>query len=357
MTSYTILGLMSGTSLDGLDLACCRFWNDGSSWHFEIEATRTVDYDTAMKSRLEDSINLNVEELLELDKELGRFMGTEAALFLKEKGLEVDAIASHGHTVHHRPDLGFTIQIGSGQEIAISSGHKVICDFRSKDLALGGQGAPLVPIGDQTFFSDYNFCLNLGGISNVSFDLEGKRIAYDIGIANMLLNHLSRKDGEDYDSGGTMARSGNLDQELLNQLNKLDYYQQPFPKSTGYEWFKAEILPLVETSALAIPDLLHTGVHHISEQIAGQLKQYVSGRSDTVLVTGGGAYNDYLIEILRDKLQPEIEVIVPESKLVSFKEALVFAFMGLMKILGEVNVLSSVTGASDNSCSGVVFEP
>lgn len=357
MNSYSILGLMSGTSLDGLDLACCRFWKQDSLWTFEIEATKTVPYSPAMKEILTSSIDLQVEDLLKLDIELGRFMGVESASFLKENELQLDAIASHGHTVHHRPDLGFTTQIGSGQELAISSGHKVICQFRSKDIALGGQGAPLVPIGDQMFFGKYDFCLNLGGISNVSFEKDGGRIAYDIGIANMLLNHLSKKQGKEFDEGGATARSGILNQDLLDQLNRLDYYHQPFPKSTGYEWFKAEILPLIEDSSLSIPDLLNTSVHHISEQIARQLQIHATGKSTSVLITGGGAFNSYLIELLREKLQPEIEVVVPEAELVSYKEALVFAFMGLLKMLGEINVLASVTGASKDSCSGIILEP
>ena len=357
MKVYKVLGLMSGTSLDGLDLAYCHFWQEGDTWAFEIKSAKTVSYESSLKSKLNVAIDFSVTDLLALDHQLGDYFGKEAAAFIDEEDLETDFIASHGHTIHHRPDLGFTQQIGSGQQLAIRSGLKVVCDFRSKDIALGGQGAPLVPIGDQAFFSNYSFCLNLGGISNVSFELNGKRIAYDIGIANMLLNYLSRKVDQEYDSGGSLARSGKLNKELLEQLNSLDYYQKTIPKSTGYEWFKEEIIPLVETSSLEIPDLLNTSVHHIAEQIAIQLKTNADKDSKSVFVTGGGAFNTLLVELLVEKLSPQIEVVIPSEELISFKEALVFAYMGLMRILGKVNVLSSVTGASKDSCSGSIFEP
>ena len=357
MKVYKVLGLMSGTSLDGLDLAYCHFWQDGNSWAFEINSAKTVAYESSLKSKLNDAIGYSATDLLELDHQYGDFLGKEAAAFINEDKLEVDLIASHGHTVHHRPDLGFTLQIGSGQQLAILSGYKVVCDFRTKDIALGGQGAPLVPIGDQAFFGNYSFCLNLGGISNVSFEQDGKRIAYDIGIANMLLNYISRKAGKEYDSGGSLARSGELNQELLDQLNSLDYYQKAIPKSTGYEWFQSEIIPLVEASSLEAADLLNTAVHHITEQISVQLKLHSGNDSKTVFITGGGAFNNYLIEMLAGKLSPLIEVIIPSNELISFKEALVFAYMGLMRVLGEVNVLSSVTGASKDSSSGNLFEP
>ncbi len=357
MKVYKILGLMSGTSLDGLDLAYCHFWMEDDSWHFKIQETKSIDYTDSLRKELKNSINYDTTDLLELNISFGKFLGQEAANFIKEKDLKVHCIASHGHTVHHRPDLGFTLQIGSGQDLAISSGHKVVCDFRSKDISLGGQGAPLVPVGDQMFFEEYRFCLNLGGISNVSFEDNEKRIAYDIGVANMLLNYLSNRAGHTYDEGGKMARTGQMDRQLLEQLNKLEYYQKPFPKSTGYEWFREEIIPIIESSQLSIPDLLNTSVHHITQQIAIQLKKYSQKQNNSLLVTGGGAFNSYLVELLGVKLGPEFQLIIPDAELIAFKEALVFAFMGLLKTLGEVNVLASVTGATQDSSSGIIFEP
>ena len=271
MEAHKVLGMMSGTSLDGLDLALCHFWQEEGKWHFSIEETETRDYPESLRKQLQEAIHLNAVDLLSLDSEYGKFLGTAALQFLNDRGLSADLIASHGHTVHHRPELAFTQQIGQGQHIANITGVKTINDFRSQDISLGGEGAPLVPIGDSLFFNHYTYCLNLGGISNVSLEKNGQRIAYDIGIANMLLNYISEKLDLAYDKGGVLARGGNKDQQLLDQLNSLEYYQLPFPKSTGYEWFRSEIVPLIESSELSEPDLLNTSVHHICEQIASAL--------------------------------------------------------------------------------------
>ncbi len=348
---------MSGTSLDGLDLAYCQFWKDEGTWNYEIKEATTLAYGPEWIERLQSAISFDVKDLFELDRQYGIYLGKKARAFIEEEALAVDYIASHGHTIHHQPDAGFTFQIGSGQHLATESGYLTICDFRTKDLALGGQGAPLVPIGDQLFFGHHQFCLNLGGISNVSLEIEGQRIAYDIGIANMLLNHLSRKQGIAYDAGGAIARQGRLDKLLFHQLNRLSYYGLPYPKSTGYEWFNSEILPLVEQSELGIPDLLHTSVHHIAEQIAIQLRFHSKSERSSVLVTGGGAFNDYLMEVIQEKLGPSVDLVIPSEQLVSFKEALVFAFMGLLRMEGLSNVLCSVTGARTDSSSGVIFLP
>lgn len=347
---------MSGTSVDGLDLAYCHFWKEKGSWEFEIVKAKTIAYE-GWSSRLKEAIQLSSEKLLSLHNEYGTYLGKQAASFIADENIAIDFISSHGHTVHHRPDLGLTFQIGSGQHLANESEKPTVCDFRTNDVALGGQGAPLVPIGDQTFFNDYSFCLNLGGISNVSLKKNRARVAYDIGVANMLLDHIIQKQGLTYDDGGMVARSGQMNIQFLLELNELEYYKQPFPKSTGYEWFKSDILPIVEKSELDVPDLLHTSIHHICEQIAEQLLQHEETEQSTVLVTGGGAFNTFLIEVLRSKLEPEIKVIVPNTDLVAYKEALIFAFMGLLRFEGEINVLKSVTGASKDSCSGVIYLP
>lgn len=348
---------MSGTSLDALDLACCHFWKDNGSWKYEIIKSTSIAYSPEWIEKLQAAIDYDVEDLFKLDREYGIYLGQKARAYIEEEELTVDYIASHGHTIHHQPDSGFTFQIGSGQHLATESNYLTVCDFRSKDLVLGGQGAPLVPVGDQLFFSDHEFCLNLGGISNVSLEAEGKRIAYDIGIANMLLNYLSRKQGEPYDAGGAMARKGSPDSILLERLNSLAYYALPYPKSTGYEFFSSEIIPMMEESRLGVADLLSTSVHHIAEQIAIQLRLYSKGGKSTVLVTGGGAFNDFLIEVLQHKLGPTIELVIPSKQLIAFKEALVFALLGLLRMEGQTNVLSSVTGARSDSCSGVVYLP
>jgi len=227
---------MSGTSLDGLDLAYCHIWQEGTNWKFKIGETKSISYTKEMQDKLKNSIFLTADELLIFHNSYGTWLGNEAKKFIDENDLVLEAIASHGHTTHHQPENGLTFQIGSGQHLANASGQKVICDFRTNDVALGGEGAPLVPIGDQLFFGAYDFCLNLGGISNVSFEKDGQRIAYDIGLANMVLNHITRKNGLDYDEGGQLARSGSVNSGMFERLNALEYYKLPIPKSIGYEW-------------------------------------------------------------------------------------------------------------------------
>lgn len=349
---------MSGTSLDGLDIAYCTFSKTDSSWNYTIDLTHCVEYDSGFKNKLQASIALNSEDLNKLDNELGKWIGKQVNEFIEDNKLDVDLIASHGHTVHHKPHMGITIQIGNGAEIAKLTGVKTISDFRSLDVSLGGQGAPLVPIGDQLLFSDFDFCLNLGGISNISFDdNNGVRKAFDVSIANMILNYLSNKIGLEYDKGGALARKGSLDVELLNQLNKLEFYQQDGPKSIGYEWFVEEVKPLFDRSLMKIEDLLHTACMHIAYQLVKTLKEQNSKPSSKLLVTGGGAYNDYLMELMRKGLGDEIELIIPEKELISYKEALIFGFMGVLKDLNSTNCLSAVTGASRDCSSGVVHLP
>jgi anhydro-N-acetylmuramic acid kinase len=357
MKIYKIIGLMSGTSLDGLDLAYCHLWHTKGAWKYKIVESDSVPYTPEMHNNLKDAIYLPADELLRFHATYGTWLGQQAKSFIVDNRLEVDYIASHGHTTHHQPDKGFTFQIGSGQHLANVSGKKVICDFRTNDVALGGQGAPLVPIGDKLLFGNYNFCLNLGGISNVSFENSGKRIAYDIGLANMILNYISRKNGLEYDKGGKIAKTGKINTGLLQELNALKYYTLPFPKSIGYEWFVQEVVPLVEATADTLENLLCTAIHHICEQIATQIKSHAMISPSTVLITGGGALNDFLINILQGKLGPNFQVVIPEKQLIDFKEALIFALMAVLRVESQTNVLCSVTGAKRDSSSGVIYLP
>lgn len=357
MKVYKVLGLMSGTSLDGLDLAYCHLWKTPERWGYEIRATTHISYDPPLQNKLKGSINLAADELLNLHNQYGTWLGNRAAEMIKEKALDVDFIASHGHTTHHQPGKGITFQIGSGQHLANASGLKTVCDFRTNDVALGGQGAPLVPIGDELLFPEYDFCLNLGGISNMSFRRNGKRVAYDIGLANMVLNYITQKIDLAYDKGGQLAAGGSLNEEMLHKLNSLEYYQLPYPKSTGYEWFLSEVAPIVDSTPDSTANLLHTSIHHICEQVAQQVKQYAPTGEGTLLVTGGGAQNTFLTTTLQEKLGEGIRLKVPPALLIEFKEALVFAFMGVLRISREINVFQSVTGASRDSSSGVVYLP
>ncbi|WP_423998744.1 anhydro-N-acetylmuramic acid kinase [Maribacter sp. IgM3_T14_3] len=357
MKIYKIIGLMSGTSLDGLDLAYCHIWEKNGIWEFDIKETKSVKYSSEMLNTLKDAISLSAEKLIELHNTYGTYLGEQTSIFINENKLEVDYIASHGHTTHHRPEMGLTFQVGSGQHLANATGIKVIADFRTNDLALGGQGAPLVPIGDRMFFNEYDYCLNLGGISNVSFEVKDKRIAYDIGLANMILNYITRKVDLEYDEDGKLARSGNINPRMLEQLNNLKYYLLPHPKSIGYEWFLAEVVPIVENTDDTIENLLHTGIHHICDKVAQQINLNFKNDKQQLLVTGGGALNSFLIETLQQKLVDSTKVIVPEKIIIEFKEALVFALMGVLRVEQLTNVLSSVTGAKKDSSSGVLFIP
>ena len=357
MKVYKGIGMMSGTSLDGLDLVYCHIWKRLSRWEFKIEKTKSIAYSKTRVTRLKEAISLPADQLLCLHNEYGNWLGEQVGKFVEKEKLEVDFVSSHGHTVHHQPAKGLTFQIGSGQHLANACGIKTICDYRTNDVALGGQGAPLVPIGDHMLFGSYDFCLNLGGISNISFVLDDKRIAYDIGIANMLLNYIVAGEGLSYDKGGALARKGSLLPKFFEQLNSLDYYALPYPKSTGYEWFSKEIVPLVKAQDASIESLLHTSVHHICEQITRQLKMLKIKKEKTLLITGGGAFNTYLTEVLQDKLGKNIKLEIPSNQLIEFKEALIFCLMGVLRLEQEINVLHSVTGARKDSSSGVVYLP
>jgi anhydro-N-acetylmuramic acid kinase len=353
--TYRVLGMMSGTSLDGLDMALCHFHRREDAWSYDLVRSGFTEYTPEMKAELEGAIALDAPRLLELDARYGAWLGKEAARFMGTG--TADAVASHGHTVHHRPELGFTYQLGAPQYVATASGMPAIGDFRSADIALGGQGAPLVPIGDRLLFGQYPFCLNLGGIANISFEQDGQRRAYDIGVANMLLNHLVRPMQLAYDRDGQLARAGTPNTSLLRALDALPYYEKPYPKSTGYEWFREVVLPLTEKFPDKPENQLRTGVQHIANQIAVQLHKISGGKGGDILVTGGGAHNAFLIERLQEQLGPGLRIALPDRELINFKEAVVFGFLGALRMAGCPNVLASVTGASRDSCSGVLCLP
>lgn len=351
---YYAVGMMSGTSLDGLDLAYCSFFLENGQWRFELLESKSVTYNANWTTRLKDSISLSGNDLSQLHRDYGVWLGQEARTFIKDIHAQVDLIASHGHTVFHQPEKGLTVQVGSGHELAVATERPVVCDFRSLDVALGGQGAPLVPIGDRYLFGENDFCLNLGGISNISFEWEGKRMAYDVSVANMLLNYLVQKTGKPFDDKGEIARKGTLDSALYASLNSLRYLDLPYPKSTGIEWFEAEIKPIVNRSDSSLGDKLHTAVHHISFQVAKEVKRHPY-RNAKLLITGGGAKNAFLVEKLSEYLAGEVQLMIPHEKLIDFKEAIIFAFMGVLRLRNEINCLASVTGASRDSCGGVIY--
>ena len=353
---YKVIGLMSGTSLDGLDIAYCTFQKKEAGWVYHIESTETIPYDTVLKSKLSKATTMSGLELLYFDQHYGTWLGEQVHNFITARSIGVDFIASHGHTIFHQPDKGLTCQIGSGQHLANACNHKVICDFRTNDVLLGGQGAPLVPIGDRLLFSQYDCCLNLGGISNMSFVINDQRIAFDIAPVNMLLNYICKKINLEYDDQGQLASQGTLNQALLQQLNALPYYQQVYPKSLGFEWFEENIIPIIEQYEDSIENLLYTSVEHITFQIKESLVK-TQKTLQKILITGGGAKNTFFIKTLEKHLKNKAKVHIPDQTIIDFKEALIFAFMGVLKDRNEINCLASVTGASKNSSSGSIFMP
>ena len=347
---HNIIGLMSGSSLDGIDLVDVDFWYDGK-WHFEIVARDNYDYDEAWKRSLSDAFYYDDNQLKTIDYQYGAFLGKVTKQFIDKYGLKPEIVASHGHTIFHRPQEHYTLQIGDGQALANECGITVINDFRTEDVLKGGQGAPLVPIGDKLLFADYPICLNIGGIANVSYDVDGQRIAYDICIANQALNYLANRLSLPYDNNGDIARSGHIDNQLLSILNSHPFYTEKYPKSLGREFFEENIKPLLEKRD-DIADMMATFVEHIAIQISNSIENQSILK---LLVTGGGAKNKYLVE--RIQTNTKHKVIVPADDIIDYKEALVFAFLGLLRNRNEINVLRSVTGAKSDSCSGKIWYP
>ena len=340
-----ILGIMSGTSLDGLDIAYCDIQDDS----FELISAETYPYSDEWVNWLSTLEHATAYEYALVNIELGHYIGKRVNQFRSEHPGPVDLIASHGHTIFHQPHLGLTTQIGDGDAIAAETHLPVVYNFRNLDVALGGQGAPLVPIGDRLLFGEYDACLNLGGIANISYETEGNlREAYDICPCNMALDHLTRRINKPYDKNGLMARRGNIVNGLLEQMDALDYYRHPLPKSLGKEWFVANFLPIIEHTEYAVGDLLATTVEHIARQVAGAIK----GRGlQTMLVTGGGAKNKYLIARLQAQI-PSCKITIPAESIIDYKEAIIFALLGYLRLNQRPNCLSSVTGAKYDNCGG-----
>lgn len=351
------IGVMSGTSLDGLDLACCRFQQKEGTWTFVLEQTQTLAYTPEWKERLRGAIELSEAEHQQLDLDYGEYLGERIHDFISENDLQPDLIGSHGHTSHHRPEEGITYQLGFGQCIADRINLPVVSNFRQGDVALGGQGAPLVPIGDSLLFSEFDACLNLGGIANISSDnADNQRVAFDLGLANMGLNYLMQNETPPYDRDGQEARTGKVVRTLLSELNSLDYFTFAPPKSTGIEWFLSEVKPVLDKASLSRPDLLRTLIEHMNQQIIEALPR-TSKENNRLLVTGGGAHNRFWMEQLADQLPSSFTLHIPENAWIDFKEALVFALMAVLRQRNEVNILKSVTGAGLDSCGGDLFLP
>lgn len=341
---------MSGTSLDGLDICYAQFQLQ-SKWNFDIKTAKTISLPKELKSKLKNAISHSGLELSLLNNQLGNFIGESINQFLLNNNInknEIDFISTHGHTIFHQPEKQLTLQIGNGANISAITKLPVVCDFRTTDLALNGNGAPLVPIGDQLLFSEYDYCINLGGISNISYQIKDDRIAFDICPVNMVLNYLANQLGSDYDKNGDFAKAGQIITPLYEQLNQLEYYKKEAPKSLGYEWVENKIFPLLKN--LKNEDLLRTFIEHIAFQISQHLTS--NGKA---IFTGGGTHNTFLMERIQQVAKTEI--IIPNKELVDFKEALIFGFLGVLRWRNEINVLKSVTGATSNNIGGCVYNP
>ncbi len=357
MHEYTVVGIMSGTSLDGMDIALCNFKETNEKWTFKILKAKTYNYDEIWKNRLKNAANLSGFELIKLHKEYGKYTGELVNQFLKGIIQKTDLIASHGHTVFHIPEQQLNFQLGDGAMIAATTGINTVNDFRTLDIALNGQGAPLVPVGDYFLFNNYDSCINLGGFANISFENdEKKQIAYDICPINIIANDLAQKTGIEYDKDGELGSKGKVNSSLLKRMNELAYYKQAPPKSLGKEWIEQEVKPLIEKSSISINDKLRTLYEHVSMQIAESINRNIKtndvSKKSSILFTGGGTHNHFLMDLIKKKSNAAI--IIPAKEIIDYKEALIFAFLGILRHRRKVNCLSSVTGSLADNSGGII---
>jgi len=361
---YRTIGLMSGSSLDGLDIVFAELQENAGSWNYEIKAADCYVYPEEWIKRLRDATSLNAFDYMVLHTDYGHYLGKQVNQFIEANNLHFQAglVSSHGHTTFHAPDKMMTAQLGDGAAIAAETGLPVVSDLRAMDMAFGGQGAPIVPIGEKLLLKDYDMYLNLGGIANISFRLGQHYIAFDICAANRVLNMIAATVRKEYDAGGQMAASGNVNDALFQKLNELSYYNQAYPKSLANSFGTDEVYPLVRSFGLTHTDQLRTYAEHIVHQIKRSVQQVIKmesllpGSGHRLLVTGGGAFNTFVVEKLKDALREfSIEVVVPDEKLVQFKEALVMALIGVLRWRQEYNILSSVTGSVRDSIGGAVW--
>ena len=348
--SYHIIGVMSGTSLDGVDLCYVNF-SFNNKWNYKIFNAITYNYTDQWRKRLLNSINLSKADLHNLDVDYTNLLSLYIKDFISQFNIDrIDSISSHGHTVLHQPHKKITYQIGNLPSLSKNLNINVVCDFRTQDVDLGGQGAPLVPIGDQLLFPDYKYCLNLGGFANISYKSDNEIIAFDVCPVNTVLNYYTRAVGHDFDIDGSIANTGKIVPKLLDELNSIEYYSKFNPKSLGIEWVIKMIYNIIDKYNIQVPDILRT----YSEHIAIQTQNAIKNNASTILITGGGVRNKFLIELITNRLDNHINI--PDDILIDFKEALIFGFLGVLKLRGEINILKSVTGANKDHSSGMIYK-
>lgn len=351
MYQYRVLGVMSGSSLDGLDLCYAVFRQKQGVWSYQILGMETINISKVLKSKLRCADQLSGLDLYQLDTMYGEWVGEQLVSWLQNQSFSPTVIGFHGHTVFHEPSNKISVQIGSGQAIALQTGIPVVDHFRSQDVLKGGQGAPLVPVGEHYLMPQYEGFINLGGIANISIH-KAELEAWDLAPCNQVLNYFSSKLGLAYDEGGKLAASGGLDENWLHQLSELEYFKLPPPKSLSNQWTSN----ILQGNLPEPKDALATYTMFLGELISKELMARL-GPSDRVLVTGGGAYNDYLIGLIQNRTRVKLEIIVPEMELISFKEALIFGFLGLLRMENQPNIFCRITGASSDTCAGLVHHP
>jgi anhydro-N-acetylmuramic acid kinase len=349
---FRVIGIMSGTSLDGVDIALCQFKLKKKTWYFSIEHTMTAHYPSSWERKLSQAHLFSGNDLLLIHQEYGKYLGELCFSFIKKNSIKnIDLIASHGHTIFHQPSNGITFQLGNGNAIYAVTKIPVAYDFRSLDIALGGQGAPLVPIGDRLLFSEFDYCLNLGGIANISFENKHERKAFDICFCNMALNYLAAKLKKPFDENGVIASSGKMNEPLRKKIESIYKTFRKTRPSLAREQFENEVKKIIDNNSISVADRLRTVCESIAHEIADCISK--KKKKSKILITGGGAHNRFLIQLIQTKLEPS-KIIIPDKTIIDFKEALIFAFLGVLKCKGKINVLKSATGATADSSSGVI---
>lgn len=356
---YNVIGLMSGSSLDGLDICFAEFNETAGKWSYEIKCAACTEYDDNWTQKLKDAIHLPANEYQLLHTAYGHHLGRMVNGFIEEFQLhhKVNLVSSHGHTTFHFPEKKMTHQLGEGAAIAAETNLPVVSDLRSMDIAFGGQGAPIVPLGENLLFPSYRYFLNIGGIANISIKENEGIIAFDICAANRVLNMLALEKNKSYDEDGIMASSGKVHEALLNELNEQDYYSLPYPKSLANSFGTDIIYPIIKRFDLSIEDLLCTYVEHIVIQLKNSLQPFFSNTEmQRLMITGGGAFNKFLIHRISEQLQQiNFEVYIPGDDVVIYKEALIMALLGVLRWREQYTVLSSVTGALRDSIGGALW--
>lgn len=357
---YRVMGIMSGSSLDGLDIAFIELEELSGRWSFHILQAECAPYSDEWSNKLRNAVHLSARDYLLLHTEYGHYIGMQVKEFMVKHALDfqVSLIASHGHTTFHMPPL-MTGQIGDGAAIAAETGLPVVSDLRAVDVALGGQGAPIVPIGEKLLWPSTSMFLNIGGIANISINGADNYLAYDICPANRVLNMLALLNGKEFDDNGQMAATGQVNERLLAQLNALPFYAQSYPKSLANDFGTDVVYPLVLASGLSVEDMLCTYTEHIAVQVAHEVEnhlQQVNEIAPQILVTGGGALNNFLIDRLQYHLEAmRVKVDRPDEQIIQYKEALIMGMLGVLRWREETTALSSVTGATRDSVGGALW--